>query len=98
MRLWARMMGLAAVTAMLGMMITPSSASDIKKELTEFKKTWNDRRASTRAKYEAVRNLPFGNKGLADTYIDVLEGDVLAVARGDHAAAPGSGDGYRAAG
>jgi pimeloyl-ACP methyl ester carboxylesterase len=76
MRLWARMMGLAAVTAMLGMMITPSSASDIKKELTEFKKTWNDRRASTRAKYEAVRNLPFGNKGLADTYIDVLEGDV----------------------
>ncbi|MBZ0138016.1 MAG: alpha/beta hydrolase [Planctomycetes bacterium] len=76
MKLWTRLFSLAAVAAMLGVAFTPSSAGDIKKELSEFKKTWTDRRASTREKYEAVRALPTGNKDLADWYIDVLEGEV----------------------
>ena len=76
MKLWARLFSLAAVAGMLGVMITPSSASDIKQQLMEFRKTWTDRRASTREKQEAIQNLPTGNAELAQWYIEVLEGEV----------------------
>lgn len=76
MKVWARFFTLAAVAAMLGMSITPSSANDVKRQVKEFEKTWNNRRASTREKAEAVRNLPQGDAELADTYISILEGEV----------------------
>lgn len=76
MKFWARTFSFLAVAAMIGLSMTPSSANDIKKELNEFKKTWTDRRASTRTKYEAIRNLPQGNPGLAEWYIEILEGEV----------------------
>jgi pimeloyl-ACP methyl ester carboxylesterase len=66
------------VTASLVLLLsfTTMSFADVRGAINEFRRTFNNNKASTREKHQAVQALPNNDKQLVQEYITVLEQDV----------------------
>jgi pimeloyl-ACP methyl ester carboxylesterase len=71
-----RILALTGAVLALTLAFATSGQADVKKDVAKFKSVWSNKKSINLDKMRAIRELPTGDAGLLDVYIEILESDV----------------------